>query len=418
MKTYVLAGASSRGFHMYASAIVKRYGDCAKLGAIFDKNSMRAKFVRDSLDPSIPVYTDFDAMLRQVRPDTVIVTTMDSVHHEYIVRALDFGCDVISEKPMTIDAQKCREIFEAEKRSGKKIIVTFNCRFMPYVKKVKELLDGGAVGKILSVDFQWLLDRHHGADYFRRWHKVMANSGGLLLTKATHHFDMANWWIGQAPEKVYANGQLDFYGPNGSGGKSFHDRCRGCPKFKTCELAFEGFDDLAGEQANAFLNGMYFIPEKEDGYRRDQCVFAQSDIYDNMSLSVRYRGGVLMTYSLHAFAPYEGWRVAFNGTRGRLEAYQNHRGFGSDDPMNHIAIFTPDGARQVLDFPKATGMHGGADDILIEWLLREKPADPLNQLSGSYDGAMSLLIGAAANLSIAQDKPIYINDLVNCDDYR
>lgn len=147
--------------------------------------------VRDCLDPekSIPVFTNYNEMIRQTRPDISIITTMDSSHHEYIVRSLDAGVDVICEKPMTIDAEKTRAILEAEKRNNRKIIVTFNCRFMPGRKRVKELLDGGAVGRVLSANFEWLLDQRHGADCFRRWHKFLKNSGGLLITKATHHFD-------------------------------------------------------------------------------------------------------------------------------------------------------------------------------------------------------------------------------------
>src|SRR5947209_16897486 len=114
---------------------------------------------------------------------------------------------------MTIDDEKVRAILSAEQRSGRTVVVTFNYRFVPYITRVKELLRSGAVGEVLGVDFEWFLDTRHGADYFRRWHRRKENSGGLLVHKATHHFDMVNWWIEDEPEIVHAFGQRRVYGP-------------------------------------------------------------------------------------------------------------------------------------------------------------------------------------------------------------
>lgn len=411
MKKYLLCGASSRGFQTYAENLTTLFTDVAELVGIFDINPMRATYVRDSVNPSstIPVYTDFDKAFHETSPDCVIVTTMDSAHHEYIVRALDFGCDVICEKPMTIDAEKTKAIFEAEKRNNRRIIVTFNCRFVPYNKRIKELLREGVIGRPLSVDFEWLLDQDHGADYFRRWHKFQKNGGGLLVTKATHHFDMINWWIDEEPVKVYANGELCFYGPTR---KQVSVRCKACEHFGRCEFAMKGYDPITGCFGTEHLDKLYFEPEVLDGYMRDQCVFAPCDIYDNMSLSVRYTNGVLMTYSLGAFMPYEGWRVAINGTKGRLEA--QHISSGPDKgQQDYITVYKPNHEKSVYYVPAADGTHGGSDAVMLEWLFREKPEDPLNQAAGSREGALSLLIGAAANISIQSGDPVRIADLVD-----
>ncbi len=412
MKRYLVCGASSRGFLTYAQNITADFADVAQLAGIFDINPMRATYVRDSVDKTstVPVYTDFDLAVRETHPDTVIVATMDSSHHEYAARALDLGCDVICEKPMTIDGEKAQVILDAEKRNNRKITVTFNCRFVPYNKRVKELIRSGAIGRPLSVDFEWLLDQDHGAEYFRRWHKFQKNGGGLLVTKATHHFDLVNWWIEEDPVKVYANGELSFYGPKR---EERSVRCRGCEHFKTCEFAMKGCDVQTGRFSDAFMTKMYFEPEVLDGYIRDQCLFAPTDIYDNMSLSVRYTNNVLMTYSLNAFMPYEGWRVAINGTKGRLEAQEVSSGPDMGERLRHITVYTPDGRKSVHYVPVADGSHGGSDTVMLEWLLREKPDDPLNQAAGSREGALSILIGAAANQSILSGNPVYIADLID-----
>ncbi|MCA9886701.1 MAG: Gfo/Idh/MocA family oxidoreductase, partial [Anaerolineae bacterium] len=148
----------------------------------------------------------------ETKPDTVIVATIDAMHHHYIIRAMDLGCDVITEKPMTTDAAKLRAIFEAIDRTGRSLRVTFNYRYAPAYTQFRELIMNGAVGRPLLVDFSWMLDTSHGADYFRRWHREKENSGGLMVHKATHHFDLVNWWIDSYPQEVFALGSLGFYG--------------------------------------------------------------------------------------------------------------------------------------------------------------------------------------------------------------
>lgn len=141
--------------------------------------------------PFTPALKKWSAILK---PDIVIVTTTDRYHHEYIIKALEMDCDVITEKPMTIDEEKCNAILEAEKRTKRNVTVTFNMRFAPLIMRIKEILKQDTIGQILSVHFEWFLDTSHGADYFRRWHRRKENSGGLLIHKSTHHFDVVNWF--------------------------------------------------------------------------------------------------------------------------------------------------------------------------------------------------------------------------------
>ena len=200
MKKYVLAGSSGRALFMYAKPIKEKFSDCAAVAGIYDINPLRAEKVKKMAGLDCKVYTDFDAMIKETKPDASITTTVDRFHHIYIIKSLEAGIDAIVEKPMTIDAEKCNAMLEAEKKTGRKVIVTFNYRFTPYVTRIKELIREGSIGKILSVHFEWMLDTSHGADYFRRWHRRMENSGGLLVHKATHHFDMINWWLEDEPE--------------------------------------------------------------------------------------------------------------------------------------------------------------------------------------------------------------------------
>ncbi len=413
MKTYVLVGTGGRGTFMYAEAIVQRYQDAAKLVGLMDVNLRRAAYVAKRLaqpdQPPIPIFSDFAEMVRQVKPQCAIITTVDQFHDRYIAAALDMGLEVISEKPMTTDASKCRAILAAEKRNARGITVTFNCRFMPLFAKLKEMLRAGAVGTVLNVDFEWMLDTSHGADYFRRWHRYMANSGGLLVHKATHHFDIINWLIEQEPESVFANGSLRFYGPSR---EQRGERCSTCPHTGTCAYVFR-------DAQIDWVRDMYFGCEGEDGYYRDRCVFAPDiDIYDTMSLAVRYRKGALMSYSLVAHSPYEGWRMSITGTEGRLEASEFSTGPLARDAVHRIDVFNRKQERLTVELAKESGSHGGGDERLLRMLFRNDLADPLGQYAGSRDGAMSILIGIAANQSIREKRLVTIAELVPDADFE
>ncbi len=212
-KRYALIGTGSRA-GMYVRAITDTYRDSAQLVALSDLSRTRMEYYANAMEPPVPLYlaADFDQMIRETKPDTVIVTTMDCTHHQYIVRAMELGCDVISEKPMTTDADKLRAIFDAIDRTGRSLRVTFNYRYAPAYTALRDQIMKGVIGRPLTVDFSWLLDTSHGADYFRRWHREKQNSGGLMVHKATHHFDLVNWWINSYPSTVFALGKLAFYG--------------------------------------------------------------------------------------------------------------------------------------------------------------------------------------------------------------
>jgi predicted dehydrogenase len=415
MRRYALAGASGRALSMYGLPVARRYAATTQLVGVFDPNQTRAAYVAGACGGA-PTFRDFDAMLREARPDTVVVTTVDRYHHEYIIRALEAGCQVITEKPMTVDAEKVRAILAAEQRAGRPILVTFNYRFNPYMTRAKELVQGGAIGRPLSVDFEWLLDRQHGADYFRRWHGRKENSGGLLVHKASHHFDLINWWLEDEPSLVFAVGARRFYGPTRA---ERGERCSTCAHTRTCEF----YVDFA---AQPLKRALYFEAEHEDGYWRDRCVFSdQIDIEDTMSVTVRYAGGAQLAYSLIAHAAYEGWRAAINGTGGRLELFIPESGDPARAPAYDIRLYDARGVETRLDLPKDDGEHGGGDARLLERLFgplsqndrlgRPDPfsqPDPLGHLAGSRAGALSALIGIAANTSIATGQPVSIANLL------
>ena len=432
---YAQVGMGARG-EMYYQSLIDQFGDVSTVVAFCDLNQGRtdlAKAWTQSRGVAARTYSveQFDRMVHETKPDVVIVTTKDSDHADYICRSLDLGCDVICEKPMTIDAASCQRIIDAQRRTGKQIIVTFNARYLPYAAQVKDLLMSGAIGEVLSVDFHWMLDVRHGADYFRRWHRQKENSGGLLVHKATHHFDLANWWLSSVPKSVFAQGQRRFYTPHTAdrfGLSQRGERCLDCAEADNCRFHL----DL---RSSNNLQQLYVETEKHDGYFRDRCVFSeQIDIEDTMNLLIDYQNGVKMTYSLNAFMPWEGLTVNFNGTRGRIEhqVVQEPRVFDNGQPtmaFNERAVGqmkTP-GISTVV-YPHfgrvyavdpwlgSTGKtHGGADELMLYDLFASQPPyqDKYQRKADHRAAAYSILIGIAADRSMDIDRQIAINELVH-----
>lgn len=423
-RRYAIVGLGSR-HELYQDAIEVTHAAHAELVAICDVNPGRIEVARQrsrrngAALPRAYIAPEFEALLREQRPDIVIVTTSDASHHDYLIRAMEAGCDVITEKPMTTEADTCRRILETQARTGRRCRVTFNYRYSPPRSQVKDILMSGEIGDVLSVDFHWLLNTHHGADYFRRWHAQKRNSGGLFVHKATHHFDLVNWWLGAQPVSVMATGKREFYTPAMAkrlGLSGPHERCHTCPEQAKCGF----FLDLAG---TAKLKSLYLDHETHDGYWRDRCVFRpEIDIEDTMNALVSYNTGATLSYSLNAFNAWEGYTVAFNGTKGRLEhsivesVYVNGtetiQGGVAEDGVK-IRVIPLRGGGYDLEPWSAAGDHGGGDRLMLEDIfLPERPADKYLRSADERAGAQSILVGIAANRSLQTGAQVKIADLV------
>ncbi len=422
---YALVGAGGRA-PMFLDPIATRFADDAEVVGLCDLNPARLAYhnrrLVDELSyHAVPTYAaaEFDKMVAQTKPDHVIVTTVDAFHHQYVVRALELGCDAITEKPMTIDDAKCRAIYDAVQRTGRRVRVTFNYRWTPGATFVHQLLRDGIVGEVLHVEMAYLLNTSHGADYFRRWHREKDRSGGLMVHKATHHFDLINWWIDAVPRTVFGMGRLAFYGRDNA-------RRRGIETDYDRYTGHDTDDDpfamkLDGSPA---LRGLYLDAEAHDGYQRDRNVFGDDiTIEDTMSVLVQYRTGVVLNYSLNAFLPREGVQVAFNGTKGRLEYFEHHathvvKGRAPEpvgpkvDWQSQCTVHPLFGEAYRLQVPKAEGDHGGGDTLLQEQIFSPHPPSDSHGRSAEHgQGAASILIGVAANQSFQSGAPVQIADL-------
>ena len=427
-----MVGTGSRGTSMWGSGLMQRYADRIEFVGLCDTNPGRVEAAKQIIGTNCRTYSDlnnpmpaFEKMIAETKPDMVIVTSVDSTHSDYIVRGMELGVNVLTEKPMVTDEKQIQQVLDAEKKTGRKTRVGHNARYGPLTSKMWELLRAGEIGDITSVDLNWYLDTSHGADYFRRWHRLVEKGGSLLVHKACHHFDMLNWLIDSDPESVYAAGSLDFYGKNGP----FRaENCRTCPHTRQCQFYWQierpsmseemqnavGVSEMTQQARVSPYRRLYLDCEKHDGYLRDGCVFKNDiNIFDKMAATIKYANGVQVAYSLTAFSPYEGYRIAFNGTKGRMDVWTQSSNPVNDVDYSEIVLFKNFSRRRYIPVHRVSGGHGGSDDVLRDQIFIPGTPDPYKQCAGTRDGALSCLIGIAARNSIYSGQVVKIGDLTS-----
>ena len=429
---YALAGAGARA-QMYVEGIIGTHRDRAELVAIIEPNPVRAGHYADRIAevgapaPRLATPDELEQVISDERVDRVIICSRDDLHAELIVRSLEAGADVVVEKPLTIDAASAARIEDAVERTGRQVVLTFNYRYSPRNSALRQVIQDGTIGDVTSVDFSWMLDTNHGADYFRRWHREKKNSGGLLVHKSSHHFDLVNWWIRSQPTRVFASGGLRFYGAENAAGRGLGER----PARGTHDDGDLFELDLRTDER---LTALYLDAEEHDGYRRDLDVFSEGiTIEDNLALVVDYASGATMSYSLNAHSPWEGYRVAVNGTLGRVELEVVERGavLAGEGLHPHIdpslsgghgtTALRPESERLIVQrhweeayevpIDGRDGGHGGGDELLLSDVFEGPGDDPLARPADWTDGIRSIAVGIAGNRSLETGLPVKVDEL-------
>lgn len=329
------------------------------------------------VNPDAFVTTNYHELLAREDIDAVAILTPDHMHEEHAVAAFQAGKHVYLEKPLAITPESCDRILDAEKQSGKHLMIGFNMRYMPMYQTMKAIIDSGVIGDIKAV---WV--RHFvglgGLFYYHDWHGTRANTTSLLLQKASHDFDVIHWLTGQYANKVSAFGSLDFYG--GDMPNDLH-----CPDCELKDICTDvGWND-----------------------RLNQCAFRKEiDVEDNNMVIMELDGGIKASYMQCHFTPDYSRNYTFIGTKGRLE---------NDDVNNKVYVKTrksglwEEMSDRVYNIKDTEGTHGGADPKICEdfvnlVLYNKQP------LTTPFAGRMSVSVGCAATESIRSGgKVIRIN---------
>ncbi len=287
--------------------------------------------------PGSFVTADYCELLARDDVDAVFVTSPDYCHEEHAVASLEAGKHVYLEKPMAITVAGCDRILRAAVEFHRKLYLGHNMRHFGVVRKMKELIDGGAIGE---VQVAWC--RHfvgYGGDaYFKDWHAERSRSTSLLLQKGAHDIDVLHWLCGGYTRRVTAMGDLMVYG-------RITDR--------------HGPDD----RGDASWRPENWPPLSQTGLN------PTIDVEDVSMMLMRMDNGVLGSYQQCHFTP-DGWRnYTVIGTEGRVENFGDGPGSSVVRLWNRRHHYCPEGDEQ-FPIPPAEGSHGGADPRIVAEFVR------------------------------------------------
>jgi predicted dehydrogenase len=331
------------------------------------------KSFKENVNPDCFITTDYRELVKRDDIDIIVVNTPDFCHEEQTVAALEAGKHVFCEKPMAITIEGCDHMIAVSRKTGRKLMIRFNLRYALFVRKMKELVEAGAIGEIKAI---WI--RHFvgmgSFYYFHDWHANQKNTTSLLLQKGSHDIDAMHFVSGRYTKKVAAFGGLDFFGGN----KPDDLRCPACAERKHCI-------DRAAANERPY---------------RTYCAFRKEiDVPDNHVCIMELEGGIKAAYTECHFTPDYHRNFTFIGTEGRIE---------NNELENKVWLWkrkheerkTPDETFDLGPGSFAPG-HGGADnriaDAFVKAMLenKEMPVPP-------EAGRMSVAVGVLAQKSIQE----------------
>jgi predicted dehydrogenase len=363
-----VVGCGQRGEVFVKAA---RHVESVRLVALCDSEESRLRNFRDmfSLGSEIALHTELGDFLQEV--DAVVVCSPDTTHRDVAVASLQAGRHLLLEKPMALNAMDCRGIVDAAKTSRGVAQLGFVLRSTRFYRTVKEIIDSGVLGQVMSIQASEFLNVMHGAAYMRRWHRKSANAHSLLLAKSSHDLDLICWFAGAYPVRVASFGGSDFFMPE----KQPATHCSKCPEREGCPYAFDGMYVTMTPEAAA--------DPSRFGY--DLCVYnADKDVADNQVCIFEFENRIRATFQLQMFYPGPSTRkLLIAGTGGYLE--------GCMETGELELRRSTDGSIEKIDAsPDNTSGHGGGDIRILE--------DFLAAIRCGGDPAADLAAGLAATV--------------------
>lgn len=334
-----IIGSGGRGVSLGTAVHAADRGARVVACCDLDRNVLKAN--RRAYGRDIVATQSYDELL-ECDLDAVIVATPDFLHEEHTLAALEKKLTVFVEKPLTLSIEGCDRILSEAVKNNARLYVGHNMRHMGFVRKMKELIDDGAIGEVKAC---WT--RHfvgHGGDYyFRDWHAERRFSEGLLLQKGAHDFDVIHWLCGGFTRRVSAMGGLTVYG-------EVKDRL---PPVK-------GPRSLALPQVRLDV----WPPKRQRGLNH------RIDVEDLSLVQMQLDNGVFAVYAQCHYTP-DYWRsYVVIGTEGRIENFGNGDGRTTVRLWNKRRRGYHDRGDAVFKIPVKAGGHGGADLAIMAEFCR------------------------------------------------
>jgi predicted dehydrogenase len=408
--TVAILGAGGRGT-LFAQ-IIRDLNHLGKVVAVAEqRDAYRERLAREHGLPREAVFTDWKEFVKQPKMcDAVIVATMDREHVEPAVACLDKGYHLLLEKPMATTLADCAAIAAAQRRSGKVVAVCHSMRYNKAFSKVKEIVDSGRIGRIVSLDQIEQVAWWHQAHSFVRgnWGNE-SQSSFMLLAKSCHDIDYIAYLIGKPCVRVGSFGSLSYFtrdnAPPGSA-----ERCTdGCPVEPTCPYSaikqYVQAQDLTvwppDVVSPVHTREAHLEAIRTGPYGR--CVWrCDNDVVDHQVVAMEFEGGVTATFTMTAFTQSGGRKLRVHGTKGDL---------AFDEDTVTVRTFADNNIEKIV-IGREGGGHGGGDSRIVRcWLEALKRDDPTLILTDAQESLRTHTIVFAAEKARREKRTVQVAEL-------
>ncbi len=380
-----IAGLGSRGKDVYAKS-AKLHPDKMEIAAIADIDPEKVALVAEEYHvPKEACFASAEEMLRREKlADAMIIATQDRQHVGHALAALEKGYHLLLEKPVSPELDECRKLEAAAERSGKKVVVCHVLRYTPIYQKVKELLDSGVIGEVVSIMASENVGWHHQAHSFVRgnWANSKETSP-MILQKCCHDMDLYPWLAGKTCESLTSYGDNYLFKAE-KAPKGCAKRCLdGCRVKESCPFDAEKIyldHKVAGYRSGNRIWPLDVLvpsgPTEEklmeairEG-RYGQCVYhCNNNVVDHQVVNLKMTDGTTMSFTMCAFTPETSRYARFMGTRGEIRVDMQHLAEDCEISIRRFESGMPVETIDVASLADDFSGHGGGDDrMVVEFL--------------------------------------------------
>lgn len=413
----VLMGAGQRG-ETYTD-IMLNMPERFEVIAVAEPIKSRREFIKEKHNISADLcFDDWRPLLELGKiADVAIIATMDKQHYEPVMKAIDLKYDILLEKPVSPSPKECREIAEKAEKDGVKIVVCHVLRYTPIFNCLKNIIDDGKIGEVMSINLEECVGNVHQSHSFVRgnWGNS-ERSSCMLLQKSCHDMDIVQWLLGKQCKKVQSFGALSYFKAKNAPEGAPEYCIQGCPVGDTCpynavklyldDKENDWFRTTCTREANPTDE---MIKEAISTTQYGKCVYkCDNDVVDHQTVNLLFEDDITVTFTMNAFNKGDGRHIHIMGTLGEV-----HAAIDGEAPVevydfetksiNKIPISGKDGI---------SGGHGGGDNGIIETLY--------DYLTGNYTGKSVSSITDSCNNHIivfAAEKARLTSAVVDLDEY-
>lgn len=333
--------------------------------------------------------------------DAIIITTPDNLHYGPCMKALEMGYDILLEKPISPSEKECRDILALAKKTGRIVAVCHVLRYAPYFVKLKEIMESGVLGEIISVQHLEPIEHIHMSHSYVRgnWHNSKKTTP-IILAKSCHDLDILRWMVGKPCKSIQAFGDLKWFKEKNAPAGSTARCTDGCAVESKCP-----YSALEIYYRKRQRNYVFDLPDDKDKQAEyvlqqlkttnyGRCVYRmENDQPDHYTTNMLFEDGLTVSFSMEAFTSYEGRRTRVMGSLGDIVG-----------DMSSF-VMTDFLTGQKTQWTQATDGHGGGDWRLVSNWLQAISKRDASVLTSTIDQSIeSHVMGFMAEESRATKK--------------